>query len=60
LASRLGYDRVSELAAEAHDTGRPLRELVIDKGLLTRDELDAITTPEAVNRLGSPRPEDHA
>ncbi len=57
LVSRLGYDRVSNLAAEAHDTGRPLRELAIESGLLTETEFDEITTPEAVNRLGSPLPE---
>jgi len=56
LAVRLGYQRASDLAAEATAQGRPLREVVVGGGHLTEAEFDELTSPEAVCRLGSPPP----
>ena len=47
----LGYERSSGIAKEALSTGASVYDLVIDKGLLTRAELDAILDP---SRMTSP------
>ncbi|MDD4342098.1 MAG: aspartate ammonia-lyase [Kiritimatiellae bacterium] len=40
LNPQLGYDRVAQLVTEGLATGKPLRELVIEKGLMTEAEYD--------------------
>ena len=49
----IGYEKSSALAKEAHATGRGVYELVLEKGWLTKDELDRILAPE---NLTQPRP----
>jgi fumarate hydratase, class II len=39
LAPRIGYDRAAEIAKEAFKTGRTVRELAEEKGVLPADEL---------------------
>jgi aspartate ammonia-lyase len=46
----LGYDTSTELAQEALLTGRGVYELVLEKGLLSREELDRLLSPEAMVR----------
>ena len=55
----IGYSAASEVAREALATGRTVYELVLEKKLLTREELDKILQPEALTRPGvqvSPEP----
>jgi aspartate ammonia-lyase len=42
----LGYETSTALAKEALETGKGVYELVLEKKLLTRDELDTILDPE--------------
>src|SRR5690606_12846959 len=53
LVPYIGYDRASAVAREALETDRGVYELVLEKGWLTREELDEILSPEAMTR---PRP----
>jgi len=46
----IGYERASALAKEAHDTGRGVYELVLEKGWMTKDELDDVLRPEVLTR----------
>jgi aspartate ammonia-lyase len=46
----LGYDVSTELAQEALITGRGVYELVLEKKLLSREELDRLLSPEAMVR----------
>jgi aspartate ammonia-lyase len=46
----LGYDTCTELAQEALLTGRGVYELVLEKGLLSREDLDRLLSPEAMVR----------
>jgi aspartate ammonia-lyase len=52
LAPYLGYEATAEIAAEAVRTGRTIRELVLARGLLDADRLDAILAPEGMTRPG--------
>ncbi len=49
----IGYEKSSALAKEAFTTGRGVYELVLEKGWLSKDELDRILLPE---NLTQPRP----
>ena len=49
----LGYEAASDVAKEALATGKPVREIILDRGLLSADELDRILSPEAMT---APRP----
>ena len=40
LNPHIGYDRGAEVAKEAHAAGRTVREVVLEKGLMTEAELD--------------------
>jgi aspartate ammonia-lyase len=42
LNPKLGYDRVAELVKESRRTGKTLRQLVIEKQIMSQPELDAI------------------
>ena len=46
----IGYANATEVAQEAHATGRSVYELVLEKGLLSREKLDEILRPEALTR----------
>ncbi len=48
----LSYDVVSAIAKEALASARPLRDLVLQTGLLSEDELDLILSPEQMTRPG--------
>jgi aspartate ammonia-lyase len=50
LVPALGYERSSRLAKEALETGRPVRELALEKGWLSAEELDRLLSPEAMTR----------
>jgi aspartate ammonia-lyase len=52
LVPVLGYEASSGLAKEALETGRGVYELCIEKGLMTKEELDRILSPE---RMISPQ-----
>jgi aspartate ammonia-lyase len=42
----IGYEASTEVAKEALETGRSVYELVLEKKLLTKEELDDILKPE--------------
>ncbi|HEX2137466.1 MAG TPA: aspartate ammonia-lyase [Microvirga sp.] len=46
----IGYRHATEVAMEAHATGRGVYDLVLEKGLMTRDHLDAVLQPERLTR----------
>lgn len=48
----IGYKNASAVAREAYQTGRPVREIVLERGLLTAAELDAILSPRALTEPG--------
>ncbi len=44
----IGYDRAAELAKESMRTGKTVKELVIEKGILSRDEAERLLDPKAM------------
>jgi fumarate hydratase class II len=52
LAPVLGYETVAEITQESERTGRTIREIVLDRKLLTRAQLDRALDVEAMTRGG--------
>lgn len=49
----LGYEGAARVAQLAQATGRTVRETALAEGLLTAEQYEELTSPEAVMRLGS-------
>ena len=52
LSPHLGYARTAEIATEAASTGRPIRDLVIERGWMAPAEVDRVLSVEAMTRPG--------
>ncbi|MBO2520934.1 MAG: class II fumarate hydratase [Clostridia bacterium] len=50
LAKVIGYDRAAEIAKEAYQTGRTVRDLAREKGVLPEDQLAKVLDPKAMTR----------
>jgi len=58
LVPVIGYETSTEIAREALMSGRGVYELVMERGLLTREQLDQALNPEAMTapRVVSTKP----
>jgi aspartate ammonia-lyase len=52
LSPYIGYAATAEIAKESVKSGRPIRELVLERGLLDAKRLDEILSVEAMTRPG--------
>jgi aspartate ammonia-lyase len=48
LVPVIGYERATEIARDALASGRGVYELVLERGLMTREALDHALDPEAM------------
>jgi aspartate ammonia-lyase len=48
LVPELGYETTTEIAKEALETGRGVYDLVCERGLMTRDQLERLLNPESM------------
>jgi aspartate ammonia-lyase len=46
----IGYENATAVAKEAHATGRSVSEIVLERGLLTREQLDEVLRPEVLTQ----------
>ncbi|MFV1957277.1 MAG: class II fumarate hydratase [bacterium] len=46
LAQKIGYDKAAEIAKEAQETGKTIRDIALDKQVLEPEELKEILDPE--------------
>jgi aspartate ammonia-lyase len=52
LSPYIGYAATAEIAKESVKSGRPIRDLVLERGLLDANQLDEILSVEAMTRSG--------
>jgi len=52
LSPHIGYQATAEIAKESVNTGRSIRDLVVERSLLDQAALDAILSPDAMTRGG--------
>jgi aspartate ammonia-lyase len=48
LVPVLGYETTTEIAKDALESGRGVYELVCERGLMTREDLDRLLNPAAM------------
>ena len=51
-ARYIGYEKTAEIAKESVATGKPIRAIVLERGLIEPTELDRILSVEAMTRPG--------
>jgi aspartate ammonia-lyase len=54
LAERIGHQAATEVARAARENGKSVREIVLERGLISGPEFDQLISPERVMRLGHP------
>lgn len=54
LNPHIGYKNAAEIAKLSIKTGTPVAQIVLERGLLTRDELDVILNPFEMTKPGIP------
>jgi len=54
LTPKLGYLKVAEVLHEVERTGRPVKELLVERGLLTAAEVEALLGEAALRKLAEP------
>jgi aspartate ammonia-lyase len=54
LVDEIGYQAAQEIARSARESGGSIREVVIERGMMSGEEFDRLVSPESVTRLGSP------
>ena len=52
LSPYLGYEKTAEIAKESVATGKPIRQIVLERRLIEASELDRILSVEAMTRPG--------
>ncbi len=52
LATRIGYERASELARQTLLTERSARDIILEAGILTEEELEKLLTMEKATKTG--------
>ena len=52
LLPHIGYEKSAELAREAYTTGKPIRETILEQGILSKKELNHILSPRQMTRPG--------
>jgi aspartate ammonia-lyase len=55
LVETIGYDAAQEVAICAQKEGKSIRDIVIERGLMSGEEFEQKTSAEAVTRLGTPK-----
>ncbi len=53
LSPHIGYDRAAEVAHEAHQSGKTLKQTAVALGYVTEDEFDRIVKPEEMVHPGT-------
>ena len=48
----IGYKAATRIAKQALDTGRPIREIVLEEGLMDEDWLDIVLSPKRMTHAG--------
>jgi len=54
LAPVIGYDRAADIAKQAHQSGKTVREIAMEEKVLPADELDRLLDPRPMTEPGIP------
>jgi aspartate ammonia-lyase len=54
LVGEIGYEKAGAIASEAKRTGKTVKEVAVESGLVDEARFDELISPESVTRLGDP------
>lgn len=52
LLPHIGYEKSAMLAKEAYNSGRPIREIILEKGLMDEEKLNVLMSPKSMTTPG--------
>ena len=52
MLPHIGYENSAMIAKEAYNTGRPVREVILEKGLISKEQMDKILEPKEMTTPG--------
>ena len=52
LLPHIGYETSAMLAKEAYNSGRPIKEIILEKGIMTQEKLDEVMAPMSMTTPG--------
>lgn len=52
LLPHIGYEQSAQLAKEAYSSGRPIREIILEKGSMSEERLNEVMSPMAMTSPG--------
>lgn len=52
LLPHIGYEQSAQLAKEAYSSGRPIREIILEKGIMSDERLNEVMSPMAMTSPG--------
>ena len=52
LLPHIGYETSAMLAKEAYNSGRPIKEIILEKGIMTQKKLDEVMAPMSMTTPG--------
>ena len=52
LAPKVGYDKAAQIAKEAYQTGRTVREVARDSQVMEEQELEKVLDPQSMTKGG--------
>lgn len=52
LLPHIGYENSAMLAKEAYNTGKPIRQVILEKGILSKERMNHILSPRAMTTPG--------
>lgn len=52
LLPHIGYENTSALAKEAYTTGRAIKDIILEKGLLSKEDMEHILSPAEMTKPG--------
>ena len=52
LLPHIGYEQSAQLAKEAYSSGRPIREIILEKGIMSEERLNEVMSPMAMTSPG--------
>ncbi len=58
LVGLIGYKAAEEIASEARCSGKSIRSILVERGMMTVEQFDELTSAASVTRLGSPAGKD--
>lgn len=58
LVDLIGYKAAEEVACQARENGSSIRSILVERGIMTVEQFDELTSAEGVTRLGSPARKD--